>query len=158
MRTAGFSLIELVSVIVILGVLSAFVVPRLNTSGFDAFAFRERVLSAARYAQKTAMASSCEVQLAADAGADTVTLAYRNGGTDTTCGPDGNAFDDRLSNPRTGEDFVLTVSNDSQADITSGGTLVYDAFGRADSGLTIGLDPGADVVIEQETGYARQSP
>jgi len=119
MPVRGFSLIELVTVIVIVGALTVVVTPRLDTAGFDAFEFRQRVLSAARFAQKTAMASSCDVQLKVDAGADTVTLTYRTGGGDEACGDPSNTFGDKLTNPRTGDDFQLSVPSGSAADIKS---------------------------------------
>jgi prepilin-type N-terminal cleavage/methylation domain-containing protein len=158
MAARGFSLIELVTVIVIVGALAVVVIPRLDTAGFDAFEFRQRVLSAARFAQKTAMASSCDVKLKADADADTVTLTYRTGGGDEDCGDPSNTFGDKLTNPRTGKEFELSPRSGSAAEITSDGTVEYNGFGRADDGITIGLDPGDNVVIEQETGYARPRP
>lgn len=60
----GFTLIELVTVIVLLGTLSVYVAPRI----FDLNIFKERgffdeTQSALRYAQKLAVASGCTVQV-----------------------------------------------------------------------------------------------
>lgn len=53
----GFTLIELIMVIVILGVLAVFAAPRIfNTGDFDARGFRDETLSLLRFAQKTAIA------------------------------------------------------------------------------------------------------
>lgn len=53
----GFTLIELVIVIVLLGVLSVYAAPRvLDTTDFHARGFHEETLSLIRYAQKTAIA------------------------------------------------------------------------------------------------------
>jgi MSHA pilin protein MshC len=53
----GFTLIELVMVMVLLGVLSVYAAPRvLNTTDFHARGFHEETLSLIRYAQKTAVA------------------------------------------------------------------------------------------------------
>lgn len=66
----GFSLIELISVIVIAGVLAVMVVPQfLDRSAFDERGFYDEVASAARYAQKLAITSGCEVQFAVAANA-----------------------------------------------------------------------------------------
>lgn len=154
MRTHGFTIIELVTVLVLVGALAVFVVPRLNPQGFDRYGFRQEVLSAARYAQKTAMASGCDVQLAVSAGADTVTLNYRTNGTDTTCGPDANPFNDSVQSPSSGGAFSLNAPGD--VDITSGGTVVYDGFGNPSGGLTIAFATGPAITIEAVTGYAHE--
>jgi MSHA pilin protein MshC len=56
-RARGFTLIELIMVIVILGVLAVFAAPRIFNSGdFNARGFHDETLALLRYAQKTAIA------------------------------------------------------------------------------------------------------
>lgn len=63
----GFTMIETVSsMIVIVAILATIVVPRFfDRSAFDERGFYDEVLSAARFAQKLAFTSGCEVQLSA---------------------------------------------------------------------------------------------
>jgi MSHA pilin protein MshC len=54
---SGFTLIELIMVIVLLGILAVYAVPRmLNTNDFYARGFHDQSLAYLRYAQKTAIA------------------------------------------------------------------------------------------------------
>ena len=56
-RLRGFTLIELIMVIVMLGVLAVFAAPRIfNTGDFNARGFRDETLGLLRIAQKTAIA------------------------------------------------------------------------------------------------------
>ncbi len=53
---SGFTMIELVVIIVLIGVLSAFIVPRLSTkTAFEERAFKDELLNVARFAQQQAM-------------------------------------------------------------------------------------------------------
>ena len=53
----GFTLIELIMVIVLVGVLSVFIAPKLfNSDDFNARGFHDQTLAFLRYAQKTAIA------------------------------------------------------------------------------------------------------
>lgn len=65
----GFTLTELVTVIVILGVLSAVTLPIwFNRTDFEQRGFFDELIQATRYAQKLAVASNCDVRINIAAG------------------------------------------------------------------------------------------
>jgi MSHA pilin protein MshC len=53
---SGFTLIELIAVMILVGILAVFVAPRLNTSIYDARTVIDEAQSTLRYAQKIAVA------------------------------------------------------------------------------------------------------
>ena len=57
LRQLGFTLIELIMVVIMMGILAVFITPRLlNSDGFNARGFHDETLAFVRYAQKTAIA------------------------------------------------------------------------------------------------------
>ncbi len=67
--SAGFTLVELVTVILLLGILSAIAIPRLfNLNNYQTRAAYDEVVGAVRYAQKLAVASGCPVRVQLAAG------------------------------------------------------------------------------------------
>lgn len=151
-RARGFTIIELIAVMMIVGALAVFVVPRLNPSGFERYAFRHELLSALRYAQKTAMASGCEVEVNLNGGADSYALFYRAGGTATDCGAGG--FTDPLQHPAGSGGYAGTAG--SGANLGTTGLVRFDGFGNHISGpAVITLAGGPDIRIDGVTGYVR---
>ena len=92
----GFTLIELIMVIVLLGVLAVFAAPRIfNSSDFNARGFHDETLSFLRYAQKTAIAQRRTVCVAF-AGTTGASLTIASLPATTTCntalrGPKGDS-------------------------------------------------------------------
>lgn len=68
-RSRGFTLPELVTVLVIVGILAAFALPRLFRSGsFEARGFAAEARAAVAFAQKLAIGSGCDVRVVFNAG------------------------------------------------------------------------------------------
>jgi prepilin-type N-terminal cleavage/methylation domain-containing protein len=146
-RPHGYTLIELVTVLVLIGALAVFASAQFRTQGFERYAFREELISAARYAQKIALASGCEVRLRADGSG--YALHYRAGGSDTTCGSGG--FTTAVPDPTGGGAY----SGSSDA-VTNPVTIVFGTDGTSGGG-TISLQGQPDIVIESGTGYVRDA-
>lgn len=141
----GFTLTELVIILVLVGALAAFVAPRINIEGFQRQAFASELINALRYAQKTAMGSGCHVQATVSAAADSYSLTYTGAGG-APCGSGGTA----VTHPTRGGAFT------GNGEIDSGGTVVFDAMGRTSTGLSITLASGELVIVEPGTGYVHQ--
>jgi len=148
-RVTGFTLIELIMVIVLLGALSFFAAPRFfQKSAFDSLAFEQELKTAIRFAQKLSIASGCEVQVALTA--NSYALYY----PDTSCNPP-DAFG---ANP-----VQHPLQSNSYADVAPGGVTIagfgnfyYDNLGAPSAAGTITVDPGGrQITVMPLTGYVR---
>jgi MSHA pilin protein MshC len=150
-RQLGFTLIELIMVMVILGVLSIYAAPRMfNTGDFYARGFHDETLALLRYAQKTAIAQRRTVC----AGFTTTTITLTIAATAATS--------DCASNPLAGPkgDTPGTITARSGVTYSSApATLSFDGLGQptatqlsvqvANAGVAI----SQTVTIEPVTGY-----
>jgi len=143
--TTGFTIVELVVTIAILGLLAAVVGPRF--SGRDAFAsrgFYDEAQSVVRYAQKTAIAWRRPVFVC-------VTATVVSAGTVSGCGS-------LVVHPVTGN--PLTTTAPSGVTLTPA-SFSFDGGGRPSPNAqvtiaiasTIADDPARQIVVEAETGY-----
>lgn len=131
-------------VIVVIGILAVVVVPNFSGSGeFRARGFSDEVQSAARHAQKLAVASACPVELRIAAGG--YSLWQRNG-----CNI--GAFDRAVPHPsRTGQYAGATPPNPT----ITGSSMVFFADGHSDGGaISTG---GRNFTVIADTGYVLEN-
>lgn len=144
-RCAGFTMVELVVTMIVIGILAAVVMPRFaNRADFDAAGYADQVRAALEYARNNAIASRRNVCVAIAAGALTFTRAAAAG--------DGAACAATLAIPqRSGAGNVLMPP----AGVAIGGTLASFTFlarGAASSGGTLTFG-GHTLTVVAETGY-----
>jgi prepilin-type N-terminal cleavage/methylation domain-containing protein len=139
----GFTLIELIMVIVIMGALSAVAMSKFNRNSFDVAAAAGELVLAIRYAQEKSMSNS---------GATNYQIEITGTGFAVTQG--GAA----IVHPVTGEPGYTKIWSDITLDTTT--MIIFDAYGNPGLGaaLTITLSKGSDndsVTVENVTGFAR---
>lgn len=147
----GFTLIELVAVIVIIGILAVVMIPKWDgSSGFDERGFRDRVVAGLRYAQKSAIAARRTV--CASFSSPPASVSFRistlppvaaNCTTGAALmGPNSNAL-------------VVTAPNNVSF-VALPADVIFDAAGRPASTASInvsGLPAALAITVEAETGY-----
>ena len=78
--SSGFTMIEMVMVLVMIGILAVAVLPRLQTGEYRALEFRDKSVAALRYAQKTATSHRRLVCVAFGASTLALTIDHDNSG------------------------------------------------------------------------------
>jgi MSHA pilin protein MshC len=142
----GFTLVELVMVMMIAGVLATVAAPRMiDRSAFQTRGGAAEVRTALRYAQKLAMAKNREVcVMTAGTG---LTLNFNP--TMTT----GAACSQPVIRPGEGNPYVVTLP----VALTAGVAFRFDRQGRPSPNVAVNLTVGGSVLItvERETGYVQ---
>ena len=144
----GFTLTELVMVIVIVGILAVAAIPRFfDRQTFEARGFHEQVKATVRYAHKAAIAQHMPVFVNVTAGAICLTYKADDNCTNVTAG-------EFVPNPADGQRFLRAVPTGV---VLTPASFSFSTLGQPSAGaVTIGVTGDGitrNIVIEQETGY-----
>ena len=145
MRDArGFTLVELVTIMILVGILAVVAIPRMDTSVYHAARFHDQTVAALRFAQKTAVSHRRLV---------CVTFANNHALALTIASTNGGACAMNLLLPGTTSNEL--VSSDA-------GTAYFDPLPAALSFYADGTSSGASfsaggtlISVIAETGYVR---
>jgi MSHA pilin protein MshC len=127
-KNRGFTMVELVTVMIIVGILAAVAMPKFFSRGdYDDREAGDQVKAALRYGQKLAIAQRRSVSVAVSSAS-------------------GTSCDLALS----GSNISCAIKNDIT--LSAAPTIIFDALGRptAGSSFTVG---GTTITVEAETGY-----
>lgn len=149
----GFTIVELVTVMIVVGVLAAVLIPRLTGMGWASATYRQEVLSALRYAQKSAVSHRRLVCANVTGASVTLQIAQNSGAS--ACGlnlptPDGRPFASQNASVVAGGAMsgMLLFQPDGRITRMAGSDEV-----TANGVLTITDE--ANITIHGETGYVQ---
>jgi MSHA pilin protein MshC len=151
-RESGFTIVELVAVMVITGIIAAIAAPRfIGVDAFDARGSHGTLVSALRYAQKTAIAQRRNVFVSINTVSRVVCLGYTNDCSSVVIDPSTQAA------------YSKTLS--SNVNITASTTPIgFDGLGRPIPNATatftiqnavVPAESTRTITVEAETGYVR---
>ncbi len=149
----GFSLVELVAMIAIIGILAAFAIPRFaSVTSFESRGFYDQAEAVVRYAQKIAIASragnpqNTQPLVFVVISTNQIQVCYSN----ATCATP-------VLNPSTGAALVVTAPNN--VTLSPATNFSYNALGVPSAGATINVnssgvgDINRSFAVDATTGY-----
>ncbi len=143
-KLAGFTLVELVTTMIILGIMAVAILPRFtNRQTFDELGFHDRIKAAVEFARKAAIAQRRNVCVAVGAGTLTITQGVSFGAACTAA----------LTDPTKGTPFSITPTGGVALSSTLS-PITFDAQGSTpvNATLTVGT---RTINVFAGTGYVQ---
>ena len=139
----GFSLMELIVVIVIAAILAAIAIPMFNPREIDATWFHEQVRSGVRYAQRTAVAQRRCVFVSVTP--TQLSLLYGDASCAITATP--------VRNLASNQPFILDAPTGVSLSAAPN-PFSFNGLGQPSAAATVSV-AGKSVVVNAETGYVQ---
>jgi prepilin-type N-terminal cleavage/methylation domain-containing protein len=149
----GFTLIELVIVLLLVAILASYVAPRLDLGIFRQSGFEQLAMATIRFGQKKAMASGCDINVSINPASCTVQW----NGTPALVGC--LALNTPIPNPATGENNFCDPNDATPQDASDLPTTIrFDNIGRPTATIgDLSINLGSTTIfIESETGFSHE--
>ena len=143
MKNSGFSLVELITTLIIVGILAAIAAPRFfDRQTFEGRGFFDQTLAITRYAQKSAIALRRNVCV--NIAPPSINLTY------ASAAGSGAACDTPLPSPFGESSFTVTAP--SGVTLSPSTTVTFTALGSVGATTTITVS-SRTITVEGGTGY-----
>lgn len=142
-RDHGFTLIEMIVTLMVVGIMAIAVLPRMDMlRGFDEIGFRDKLIATLEYARKSAVAARRDVRV--EIAANSVTVTRQN----ATPEGEGVAGFSPLNLPGANSHTFATPANLTLVPVT----VTFDPLGRS-AGASIAVSGAGTITVVAETGY-----
>jgi prepilin-type N-terminal cleavage/methylation domain-containing protein len=154
----GFTLVELVAAMILIGVLAAVVLPRMDSSRmFREIAFGDQVAAALRYAQKTAVSHRRLVCATVASDQLSLSLGIASSNPASACdkllaGPDGNQVNPQPAAISPADNITLVAAPAGPLYFQPSGAVTSDGAGSTPANFTLTVTNQTPITVAGETG------